>query len=200
MVCPLPDNVQQGLGIIKVHQDGVTLDDGEVLNGIDIIMFCTGYKYTFPFLDDKCMPKIVDERVPLYKHIIHPDYPTLSFIGIPKVVCPFPQFDCQVRFTIAGLTGTKPFPSKEDMEADIERDFNWRQKDLGMPFRHAHHMGDLQWGYNDELAKLGGFDPIPKVVEKLYKHVHDVRTNQLQIYKQCRFELEGPEAFKVIKW
>ena len=186
--------MRQTVGMSEVQPYSIVLDNGQTVQDVDVLIFCTGYKYTFPFLAKQCHPSIVEERVPLYKHIVHPKYPTLAFIGVPKIVCPFPQFDCQARFILAGWMGTRPFPSQEDMEKDIERDYQWRLSQ-GMPARHAHHMGVLQWDYNDELAKLGGFEPIPRAVQKLYDHVHEWRVTQLQTYKQCRFELTGPDSF-----
>lgn len=160
-------------------------------------MFCTGYKYVFPFLAPSCHPHIEDERVPLYKHIVHPSYPTLSFMGIPKTICPFPAFDRQIRFIIAGLTEAKPFPSKEDMEADIEADFQGRLS-RGMPPRYAHHLGSLQWDYFNDLANLGGFEPLPLFIEKLYDSVHNERHNSLQTYKCHRFKITGPDSFLAV--
>lgn len=63
----------------------------------DVILFCTGYRYSFPFLDESCKITIDDNHIqPLYKHMIHIDIPSMCFIGIPFNVCTFQMFDLQV--------------------------------------------------------------------------------------------------------
>ncbi len=191
---PLPDNLTQAPGIKEIKGNIVIFDNAEEAK-VDALIFCTGYRFVFPFLTPECHLEIIDERVsPLYKHIVHTEYPSLSFMGLCKIVCPFPQFHCQVLFVLAALTGQMTLPSKVDMDKDTEKDYQWRLAQ-GMPHRHAHTMGTLQWGYNDMLAELAGFEPIPRVVRKLYDHVHAYRVTQLQTYKQINYALGGPDGF-----
>ena len=141
---------------------------------------------------------VVDERVsPLYKHLIHTQLPSLSFIGIPKKVTPFPMFDCQVRFVTAALDGTMPLPSREEMENDMQQDYEWRLS-VGMPHRYAHEMAELQWRYNLELANLAGFSPVPQSVQSLCDYVHATRVKELQVYKKRNYALVGGHSFKVL--
>lgn len=163
---------------------------------VDAILFCTGYRYNVSFLSSGCQVNVEDERVtPLYKHIIHTKYPSLSIIGLCKHICPFPQFHCQVLFVLAALTGKMVLPSREEMEKDIERDFRWRTEEKGMPTRYAHTMGDLQWKYNDELARLAGFKPVPRVIKSLYDCIHEHKVKNLAQYKMRRFELKSDREF-----
>ena len=174
-----------------ITKDGTNIE-------IDVLMLCTGYKYVFPFLSSEVNLTIKDERVvPLYKHLIHTQWPSMSFIGIPKTICPFPLFDCQIRFVLAALEGTMKLPSQQEMDADVNRDFQGRIES-GYPVRHAHHMGPLQWDYNDDLAEIAGFNPIPKVVRQLYDHVHHYRVTDLPHYKEKNFALTGPTSFKEV--
>ena len=131
----------------------------------------------------------------MYKHVLHTARPSLSLIGLCKTVAPFPQFDCQVRFALAALDGSMVLPNRDEMEADIERDYQWRLSQ-GMPPRHAHHMGDLQWGYNNMLAELGGFEPIATVVNRLYDHIHGIRRRRLADYKKINFHFTGTDSFR----
>jgi hypothetical protein len=65
--------------------DKITFADGLTLKGeeVDIILFATGYDFSFPFLPDL---KAVHKRVPgLYQHIFNIENPTLAFVGM---VCP----------------------------------------------------------------------------------------------------------------
>ena len=55
---------------------------------------------------------------PLFKHMIHINFPSLCFIGIPIQICPFPQFDLQVQLFVKSICGEWTVPSKEDMNQD----------------------------------------------------------------------------------
>lgn len=61
-----------------------------------------GYEFTFPFLADECGITIEDNIVkPLYKHVLNTTHPSMGFIGIPFLVCPFPLFDFQVSYSLS---------------------------------------------------------------------------------------------------
>lgn len=159
----------------------------------DCLLFCTGYHFTFPFLTDNCHVTIDDERVtPLYKHLIHTEFPTLSFIGICKTICPFPQFHVQVLLVLAVLEGACKLPTREEMDVDTAADLKRRLAE-GLPYRHAHTMGPRQWVYNDEIARLAGCPVIPKHVQTLYDKVHETRAVNLVGYKAINFQLVDGE-------
>ena len=73
-----------------------------------------------------------------------------------------------------------------------------RVTDLGWPERHAHRMNDLQWAYNDQLAELGNFAPLPKVYQDLYKFVWKRRTFDVLGYRRDNFEITGEDSFRFI--
>lgn len=92
-----PSNVTKKpeISCIK-NEEIVEFVDGSCI-GFDVILYCTGYKYNFPFLHPNCGIIIKDNHVqPLYKHMIHIENPTMCFIGIPYYVCAFQMFDLQV--------------------------------------------------------------------------------------------------------
>ncbi|XP_033755055.1 LOW QUALITY PROTEIN: flavin-containing monooxygenase FMO GS-OX5-like [Pecten maximus] len=193
----LPDNLVQKPGIKHVTEQTVVFEDDEEVT-VDAIMFCTGYRFSFPFLSPECQVKTEHERiVPLYKHLVHTEYPTLSLLGILKTICPFPNFHNQVLFVIATLDGSMTLPGREEMDADTDKDFRNRLE-RGMPERHAHHMGTLQWRYNDEIADLAGFERIPPVVEELYDTVHVTRVKDIVHYKSLNYQLTGPNTYVTI--
>ncbi|XP_060066421.1 uncharacterized protein LOC132546720 [Ylistrum balloti] len=193
----LPDNLEQKPGIKKVKEHSVVFENDEEVE-VDALMFCTGYRFCFPFLSPECHVSTENERItPLYKHIIHTKYTSLSLIGILKTICPFPNFHNQVLFVISALDGTMNLPDCEEMEADTAKDFHSRLE-RGMPERYAHHMGTLQWRYNDEIADLAGFERIPPVVEELYDTVHITRVKDIVHYKSVNYKLTGPNTYETI--
>ena len=57
-----------------------------MLTDIDVLIFCTGYQYDFPFLKSSDLVSTNPRGVvyPLYKDMMHPQFPTLSFISVSK--------------------------------------------------------------------------------------------------------------------
>jgi hypothetical protein len=115
-----------------------------------------------------------------------------------KIICPFPQFDNQVKFVLSSLDGTQKLPSTEEMEDDIDSDYKNRLSE-GLPHRYAHFMGPRQWAYNDTLAELAGFDPIPKAIQNLYDEVHRTRVKDLQNYKQKQYRIVGESNYEIVQ-
>ena len=177
----LPDNIEQLLSIESVRSDGmVQFKDGQTRQA-DVIMFCTGYIYSFPFLSSECQVQLLRQEKhvsPLYKHVFHTGHPSLSFMGIPGVINPFPLFSLQARAIVAVLSGNTSLPSREDMDKDIAKDLE-KKVAIGWPERHAHKLADQQFQYNDDMADFAGCEHINPVVQSLYEHRH----------RQARFHL-----------
>lgn len=97
LTCPLPPGVQQAPPVTSVMDDGtLEFKDGKKAKP-EVFMFCTGYNFTFPFLDEKVGVKVQEHLVwPLYKFLIPPSYPSLFIVGICRAICPFPHFHTQV--------------------------------------------------------------------------------------------------------
>lgn len=123
---------------------------------VDHFMYCTGYEYEFPFLDESVV-NVVENRVhDLYLDILPPAHPTLAFIGIPYLIVPFPLFARQARWFGKFLLGQIGLP--EDPHAWI----NAKATALGdEPARHYHRLGEHQAAYMDDLASQCGDDPLP---------------------------------------
>jgi hypothetical protein len=61
-----------------------------------------------------------DRVFPLYKHLFPPAYaPTLSFVGLPWKIVPFPLYELQSRWVARLLSDRVQLPSVNDMMARI---------------------------------------------------------------------------------
>jgi len=167
----------------------------------DTLIVCTGYRFAFPFLSDECCPSTLhDDRVVdgLYLHLIHAAFPTMSFIGIPMRICPFPLFDRQVRFVLATLDGTVKLPSTSEMLEDVRKEME-ASVAAGKPAHHFHMLtADAQWAYNDRLAQLGGFKPLLPVVCSLFEAVRSMRVNNLKGYRSTSFKIIDEQTFTIV--
>ena len=69
------------------------------MQGVDSVLYCTGYQYAYPWLAPPDLLRTEGMRVdPLYKHVLHPVLaPTLAFVGLLWKNVPYPQMEMQVR-------------------------------------------------------------------------------------------------------
>ena len=76
------------------------------MQGVDSVLYCTGYQYAYPWLTPPDLLKTEGMRVdPLYKHMLHPVVaPTLAFVGLLWKNVPYPQMEMQVRPLTTVLT------------------------------------------------------------------------------------------------
>ena len=97
----------------------VRFADGSVADGIDRVLFCTGYLYSFPFLQSLGKSIITDGmRVHnTYQHIFNINHPTLAFMMLPFRVQPFPLSEAQAAILARVWSGRLTLPSKDDMQA-----------------------------------------------------------------------------------
>ncbi len=195
ITAPMPSNVSQIGGIATVLPNAVILQDGRELQ-VDTVILCTGYEYDFPFLSPQCDVQVARGRVtPLFKHIIHAKYPNLSFMAIPYKVAPFGMFYYQANFISSLLAGNMVLPSEEHMRDDIDNDFADRLAS-GIPEWHAHELGDRQWPYYEELARLGQFDlQTPPVKPLIWNHVFHLKDTNVMGYKKTNYKVIDANAF-----
>lgn len=187
----IPDNIEQLLPIESVRPDGTVQFQGGETREADAILLCTGYVYSFPFLSSECQVQLQNQKkriFPLYKHIFHTIYPSLSFIGTPSVINPFPLFSLQARAIVAVLSGKASLPSRKVMEENIIKDLEEKIA-IGWPERHAHKLGEKQFQYYDDLADFVGCERIPPVVKSLYEHRHEMGRKKLAEYKNEEFRI-----------
>mmetsp|Transcript_7251 Transcript_7251/g.26674 ORF Transcript_7251/g.26674 Transcript_7251/m.26674 type:complete len:188 (-) Transcript_7251:1901-2464(-) len=146
------------------------LEGGEVLEDIDCIVYCTGYHYRFPFLKDAGAVTVDDNRVaPLYEHLFTPRFgATLSFIGLPFKVVPFPMMQLQSRWVAQALSGRVILPLEEEMTNACQEFYNKLERD-GVPMRYTHRMGDDQFHYNDMISKITNSRPLPAWRKAMYE-------------------------------
>ncbi|KAI0124205.1 hypothetical protein BJ170DRAFT_75777 [Xylariales sp. AK1849] len=146
-----PDDVREHVGFEEVgeidrflvEEKGVKLKDGREITGLDGVLFCTGYLFTFPFLESLDPPLVTDGRRVhgLYKHLIHIKHQTLVFPALPIKVIPFPLAEAQAAVFSRVWAHELTLPSREEMEA-------WERKeaeDKGSKFHVFPKGGDADY-------------------------------------------------------
>ncbi|KAK1800483.1 hypothetical protein P4O66_005702 [Electrophorus voltai] len=195
---PLPPEIQQAPPVVKVLEDGSLLfQDGSVAHA-EVLLFCTGYSFHFPFLCPKLGLGIQHHLVaPLYKYLLPPAFPSLFFVGICKIICPFIHFHYQVQFALAVLEGTVQLPSRKMMEEAAEHERQMKVQ-KGVQEKHLLQMGSDQWEYYLDLATIAGISPPNPVVESLYEEVGRQRRMNPQAYRQINYKLVDATHWQVL--
>jgi dimethylaniline monooxygenase (N-oxide forming) len=96
----------------------VQFADGSTVEA-DVVVYCTGYKVSFPFLDDTVI-QAVDNHVDLYRRVVAPDRPGLYFIGLVQPLgAIMPLAEAQAHWVADLITGRVTLPSRSQMQAQI---------------------------------------------------------------------------------
>jgi hypothetical protein len=134
--------------IERLQGNRVYFSDGSSVEA-DLIIYCTGYKISFPFLGEDLFAA-KDNQVPLYKHIIHPDLPGLYFVGlIQPLGAIMPIAERQSMLIADHLSGRYGLPCKRAMQRDIERTQAKMRKRYVASKRHT-----IQVDFDDYMREL----------------------------------------------
>jgi dimethylaniline monooxygenase (N-oxide forming) len=86
---------------------------------IDLVVYCTGYRITFPFFDE-ALVSTADNRLPLYRRVASVENPGLYFIGfVQPLGAIMPIAEAQAEWVADLLGGRGTLPSPTEMRAEI---------------------------------------------------------------------------------
>ena len=189
-----------------IHFSSKDAKQEEVVDDVDVIIFCSGYDYSFPFINEQSnldLQSIPGERrvSPLFEQLWHAKHPSLAFIGLPHSVVPFPMFEIQANAVrIASeqyFTGQKSIlPSLSDRLKAAKRDAESGGPDNPGRVQDTHYLGSHQWDYCRKLAKIGGFyDPSIENYIATNKELYDCSGRERKamvpggedLYRQTKF-------------
>ena len=107
--------------IERLEGDSVRFVDGST-ERIDRIIYCTGYRIVFPFLTEDLVTA-EDNRIPLYRRVVHPYREGLYFIGlIQPLGAIMPIAEEQSKWVADLILGEAALPDREAMRKAIEHD------------------------------------------------------------------------------
>jgi hypothetical protein len=86
---------------------------------VDTVVYCTGYKVTFPFLDERFVTAR-DNHVDLYRRVVDPEHPGLYFVGlIQPLGAIMPLAEVQSEWVADLVGGQGSLPSYDEMRRQI---------------------------------------------------------------------------------
>jgi hypothetical protein len=152
--------------LASLEGDGVRFVDGS-REPIDVIIWCTGYKITFPFFDEDFI-SAPDNDLPLFKRVVKPGIDNLFFIALLQPLgATMPIAELQGRWIATYLRGEYRLPPVAEMEANIRRERDKMFKRYVASKRHTMEVDfdDYLYDLRKELkaggrrARAGGFRP-----------------------------------------
>jgi hypothetical protein len=134
--------------IERIDGDTVRFVDG-TSERIDTIVYCTGYKITFPFLEEKLLAAH-DNEISLFHRAVDPDHPGLYFIGLVQPIgAIMPLAEAQSEWIADLLDGTATLPSAAEMRREIAHYHRRQAKRYVTSKRHT-----IQVDFLEYLAEL----------------------------------------------
>lgn len=100
------------------HDRAIRFADGRIEQHIDAVVFCTGYFYSYPFLESLSPPVITHgwRTMNVYQQLFYIEQPTLAFPVLSQRVIPFPMAENQAAVFSRVWSGRLRLPSKKDMQ------------------------------------------------------------------------------------
>jgi cation diffusion facilitator CzcD-associated flavoprotein CzcO len=115
----------------------------------DVVVYCTGYKITFPFFDEDLIAA-PDNRIELFRRVFHPDVPNVFFIGLLQPLgAIMPLAEAQGAWVGDYLLGDYAPPDAARMRADIRADQSAMRARYVASKRHT-----IQVDFDDYLHAL----------------------------------------------
>jgi dimethylaniline monooxygenase (N-oxide forming) len=107
--------------VAALEGDAVRFEDGSV-ERIDQIVWCTGYRVTFPFFDEDFI-SAPDNDLPLFRRVFHPRFDDVFFVGLLQPLgAIMPLAEAQGQWIAAYLRGEYALPDPAALQQDIERE------------------------------------------------------------------------------
>lgn len=114
----------------------VRFEDGSE-EEIDLVVYCTGYKIEFPFLDEQVFAP-VDNRMPLYKRAVSVENPGLYFLAFVQPLGPImPIAEAQAEWIADLVDGRAALPAAAQMREEIAAYERWMDRRFVSSKRHT---------------------------------------------------------------
>nr|MDQ4040390.1 NAD(P)-binding domain-containing protein [Actinomycetota bacterium] len=135
--------------IAELRGDRVAFADGTEVEA-DVVVYCTGYKVTFPFFDADFI-SAPDNDLPLFRRVFHPDLPDVFFLALLQPLgATMPLAEAQGQWVADYLRGDYALPPPAELLDDIRVE---REKMFKRYVRSKRHT--MQIDFDQYLWQLG---------------------------------------------
>ncbi|XP_074953153.1 dimethylaniline monooxygenase [N-oxide-forming] 4 isoform X2 [Phalacrocorax aristotelis] len=155
--CLLSGTVVLKPNVKEFTERSAVFEDGTTEENIDVVLFATGYSFSFPFLEES-VRSLFDDNRSLYKRIFPPqlEKPTLAIIGLVQLTgSVMVGAEMQARWVTGIFAGWNKLPPTSRMMADV-------LKKKPPAKRNPSERENLKISfisYTDEIASCAGVKP-----------------------------------------
>lgn len=134
--------------IASLQGDRVRFAGGSEVHA-DVVVYCTGYKISFPFFDEGFLAA-PDNHIELFRRVFHAEHPSLFFVGLVQPLgAIMPLAEAQGAWVGDYLRGEYALPPQEQLLRDIAADQAAMRKRYVASKRHT-----IQVDFDDYLHAL----------------------------------------------
>ncbi|XP_069718506.1 flavin-containing monooxygenase 1 [Phaenicophaeus curvirostris] len=161
---------------------------------IDIVVFCTGYKVSFPFLEEEVV-KVENKHASLYEYVFptHLHRPTLAILGLIKPLGGImPVTEIQARWVTRVFKGLCQLPPQSVMEKEVYEKSKNQVKWFGLTYDEVLKIDWLV--YMDKIASFIGAKP--SMLSLLLKDPQLALTVFFGPCSPYQYRLQGPGCWE----
>ncbi|XP_054646657.1 flavin-containing monooxygenase 5-like [Dunckerocampus dactyliophorus] len=150
--------VQMKPNVKSFSGSAVLFDDGSIIDKVDVVVFATGYNYSFPFLPASLQSKCGRHR--LYRRVFPPGLapPTLAVVGLIDGRGAINVLsEMQARWSTRVFKGLISLPSEETMREYLDKEMATMRQDFTYEDKNPLQVDVIP--YLDSLAKQVGALP-----------------------------------------
>ncbi|NWR74641.1 FMO4 monooxygenase, partial [Centropus unirufus] len=155
--CLLSGTVVLKPKVKEFAESSAIFEDGTTEENIDVVLFATGYNFSFPFLDES-VRNLIDDNRSLYKRIFPPqlEKPTLAIIGLVQLTgSVMVGSEMQARWVTGVFAGWNKLPPTSKMMADVLK----KKPPVNRNPSERENLKMSFIGYTDEIASCAGVKP-----------------------------------------
>jgi hypothetical protein len=150
--------------IDRLEGDRVVFADGSSVHA-DVVVYCTGYKITFPFFDEGLI-SAPENRIELFRRVFHPDHHDVFLIGLLQPLgAIMPLAEAQGDWVADRLAGRYTLPGPRALREDVRRDMaamrrryvSSKRHTIGVDFDDSLRDVAKERRAGAERARAGGF-------------------------------------------
>ncbi|XP_054837411.1 flavin-containing monooxygenase 1-like isoform X2 [Eublepharis macularius] len=188
--CIITGKVSIKPGVKEFKENSVVFKDSQEEEEVDVVVFATGYKASFPFIDESII-EVENNHASLYKYIFPPrlEKPTLAFIGFLKPLGAIMSVvETQARWVTRIFNGLCKLPPVNTMLEEVNEKKKHKLNWFGFTFDEVLKTDCLV--YMDQLASSIGVKPsVPALLLRDPKLAIKIFFGPCSPYQ---FRLDGP--------
>lgn len=191
---PFPPHYKKKTDIKEFNETGAIFVDGSY-EELDDVIYCTGFLYDYPFLDESSGLTIQPHSVvPLYRYMVNINQPSMFIMGLVVRACLVVALDAQARYVTALIKGKFTLPSQDEMMREwLKRMDEIHAKKQRVSFIHI--LAEKEDQYYADLSEESGIERVPPVMFKIRSLDTEAKLENLYTYRNYNYTVIDDNTF-----